>query len=471
MGVKKNAQDKPEEVKGFEEVLNDPINNLTLEETSFEEISENLEEQDDNAEAVATVDFTKIDTTVDLIFSIKNEEVNMALLEVKKKEYSALKIDGHLDKAGYDAVKLALAKLRTTRTTLIKTFKADISPVKDWLKSQGENVDKLEAKIKEIEEDLKSKKKAIDDQVEIERQRKAQEELLKSQERVNNLFSLGAIFDKFTSIYSFPYDDNLIINALQVKEFSDDEYKKELDIIQSAYDADQQRIADEKQADLDEINRIKEQGSKLNDREQALQDKQIKLRSKELYLLDADFDTDLNTFVVKGVSVTMDSIIEFDDDQWEAVIARIESNENISEAENKNETPAETKVQSPPSFGAGGSTGGYAPPGDFAEFDVPDEDPELKNPADTPEPDFKETADPGFEEESSIDDEVGPHLTEIWFTPEKPFIDIRVSKSMMRLYHPAYEELANTIDPTNIVDCGAVGEEQLMFIIYKPLQK
>lgn len=467
---------KPE-VMGFEE---DPLNGIVPEEQVQDTDSSNPDEPEEEGQSTE-LDLTKVDTTTDIVFSVNNKEVNLAIIEGKKKEYSSLEITDIYDKENYEKVRVALAELRTTRVTLGKFVKETLKPVKDWIKKQGDDAKELQDKIAEIEAPLKEKKEKIDNAVEIENERRKAEKEQKIQGRVNNLFKLGAAFDEFSSMYTFPYNEDLIFNAVQIKEFEDEEWEKEYAKIQNAFDTYQAAELKKKQDEEEELQRIKDAGTKLDAREQALQDKQIKIRSKELSLYDAEFDEEKQSFVANGVSISMDDVISLEDDAWELVIAKIESGpasvdtaSDVAPAQTTDETDKpEYKgggITGSGSFGGGfGGGATYSPPAaakDFADFE--ESETKQNDPLDNIDAEQTEQiADVEFEDESTLD----PKLTEIWFTPAKPYIDTRVSKSILRLYHPDFEELANTIAPENVIDCGRIGEENLSFIIYKPVQR
>lgn len=472
--AKKGVQASQPEIKGFEE---DPLNGIVPEDQVQDTGSSNPDEPEEEGQSTE-LDLTKVDTTTDIVFSVNNKEVNLAIIEGKKKEYSSLEITDIYDKENYEKVRVALAELRTTRVTLGKFVKETLKPVKDWIKKQGDDAKELQDKIAEIEAPLKEKKEKIDNAVEIENERRKAEKEQKIQGRVNNLFKLGAAFDEFSSMYTFPYNEDLIFNAVQIKEFEDEEWEKEYAKIQTAFDTYQAAELKKKQDEEEELQRIKDAGTKLDAREQALQDKQIKIRSKELSLYDAEFDEEKQSFVANGVSISMDDVISLEDDAWELVIAKIESGPANVETTSSVEPAQTTNENDKPEYKGGGITGSggfggrigggtYSPPDaakDFAEFE--DTETNQVDPLDNIQPEG-EITDVEFEDEIPLD--IDPKLTEIWFTPAKPYIDTRVSKSILRLYHPDFEELANTIAPENVIDCGRIGEENLSFIIYKPV--
>jgi len=109
--------------------------------------------------------------------------------------FDKLSIAGIDDKENYNKVTKAISIVRTTRTTLGKLRKED----KDYYLEAGRQIDKsynsLIELIEPIEADLKLKKEAIDNQIEAEKQRKAEEKKLKIEARAKQLIDLKFVFN------------------------------------------------------------------------------------------------------------------------------------------------------------------------------------------------------------------------------------------------------------------------------------
>ncbi len=111
-----------------------------------------------------------------------------------KEKVKDLAINGVEDKEGYAKVTEQIALARTTRTTLEKQRKAE---KEDYLNA-GRTIDSLFntliLEIEPAEEALKAKKKVIDDAIEAEKERKANEKRLKVEARSKQLIDLKFVF-------------------------------------------------------------------------------------------------------------------------------------------------------------------------------------------------------------------------------------------------------------------------------------
>ncbi len=285
------------------------------------------------------------------MFLVGDQEINKALLLKRKAETDLLVIVDATDTNGYKIVQKAVAEYRTTRTQLEKKRKENVAPVLQFMKDYKANVDELGEICSKEEAALTAKMQVIDDEKERIKKEKEEAAARKVQERINNLVQLGAVFNADQGTYSFPYDDVLFTSAVQIEDFSDTEYKEFLEEVTESHTIEQQRIADEKEAERlakvaadEEAERIRLQGIAQDEQKTALLDKQVKLRSKELKMLGFVPLDEQGDFANKQISlgVPLDYLKTMDDEKWDAFIEKLET--DIEVANQPKPEPEETPV-------------------------------------------------------------------------------------------------------------------------------
>ena len=176
-------------------------------------------------------------------FLIGEQQVNKETLLAQRDIDTKLVINGIDDKENYDkAVKLK-ASYRTTRTTLEKVRKEISKPYQEFVSDLKKKTDEL-GLICEGAEDYFA---GILDPIDKEKERIKQEKALAAQRalqaRINELFVLGAKVSG--DQYFFDYDSSIIINSLQLKEFSDEEFGEFLEDVKTAFADNEERKAEE----------------------------------------------------------------------------------------------------------------------------------------------------------------------------------------------------------------------------------
>lgn len=185
--------------------------------------------------------------------------------------FDKLSIAGIDDKEGYNKVTKAIAIVRTTRTTLGKLRKED----KDYYLEAGRQIDRsynsLIELIEPIESDLKLKKEAIDNEIEAEKQRKAEEKKLKIEARAKQLIDLKFVFNG--SGYSLR---NVTVGTGEIETITDGVWN---DFISGpATNAFNEQIAEEA-----EFQRLKEE-------EQERERIRLRTESRKQKLVDAGYE-------------------------------------------------------------------------------------------------------------------------------------------------------------------------------------
>lgn len=190
-----------------------------------------------------------IKTDQDFINSqLKKYNVTDAALADIKQRYGELSVHGPDDKAGYDAVKAAIADVRSIRTGIEKNRKE----LKDLALRYGRAVDdeakRLTSEVSQIEERLKVEKERTDKEIE---DKKNAAMLLRTQA----LIDAGFIFDG-----NFYYAGSVIIHPSKLMDYDDAAF--DLTVKKGATEVENLRRAEEDrqrqiEADRAELERLR----------------------------------------------------------------------------------------------------------------------------------------------------------------------------------------------------------------------
>lgn len=204
--------------------------------------------------------------------AIQKLDMNEAKIAEFKENYGSLQIAGLSDREGYEAVRVAIQKLRTTRTTL----EAKRKELKEPFRKAGELIDshakKYIARIEEIEKPLQSEKDKIDEEKERIRIAKEQEEQARINSRVASLFEARMSFNG--NDYSL---GDIVITPVMIKVLSEQEWTVMLERVQVAAEeikAAEALAEQERQAEIERIEREKAEEEKRLKEERYLLDKQ-----------------------------------------------------------------------------------------------------------------------------------------------------------------------------------------------------
>ena len=179
---------------------------------------------------------------------LKKYNVTDAALADIKQRYGELSVHGPDDKAGYDAVKAAIADVRSVRTGIEKKRKE----LKDLALRYGRAVDdeakRLTSEVSQIEERLKVEKERTDKEIEA---KKNAAMLLRTQA----LIDAGFIFDG-----NFYYAGSVIIHPSKLMDYDDAAF--DLTVKRGATEVENLRRAEEErqrqiEADRAELERLR----------------------------------------------------------------------------------------------------------------------------------------------------------------------------------------------------------------------
>ena len=204
-----------------------------------------MENQNQNQKDVQVVDatFQNLGESVEsrIEFEIQKFNVADATIAELKEKFKDLEISGIDDKKGMKAVNEAIGIVRTLRTGV----EAKRKDLKNFYLATGKGIDAEAKRITEllvdVENPLKEKKQAIDDEIKRIEEEKAELEQKRLDERVDQLKMSGIAFDgQFYSV------GNISVDIVTIKDLSDelfDDLKSRVER-ESALIAEQKRIAD-----------------------------------------------------------------------------------------------------------------------------------------------------------------------------------------------------------------------------------
>ena len=175
-----------------------------------------------------------------------------------KEEASKIEIKGMEDKAGYKAAKEMLSKVKKTRTSV----EAKRKDLKSEYLEIGRGIDgeakRLTDSILEIEEPLSEKIRAIDNEIQIEKERKEREAEEKLKTRVEELLSIGLEFNGMLYVRG-----NISVDIVTIKNLNDKDYevlkskiileKERLEKEEAERKAEEERIEAERKAEAERV--------------------------------------------------------------------------------------------------------------------------------------------------------------------------------------------------------------------------
>jgi hypothetical protein len=283
--------------------------------------------------AVAIVEpVTERPAFIDLIKFAKKDE-SIKIIKEKSAEYAKVKIDGIEDKANYALVAANMKQMKDDRIAFENAAYANvIDPLKKALKDYADDIDSVVEEFKAAEKLERDKKDFIDDEKKRIKKEREEAKAKAAQMRITELMVLGAKFDG--QLYTFDYDAGLLINSLQLVDFSDEEYGEFLDEVKTAFAEEQTRLHEEKlrleekeNERLLESERQRQLAQKNADESKQLNERRTNLRIKELKLLGAIKKEDGDYIVPSADNylVTLYGIESAEDRSWDELIFDLEN--------------------------------------------------------------------------------------------------------------------------------------------------
>lgn len=297
---------------------------------------------------------------IDLIKFTKKEE-SIEIIKLKRVEYDKITIAGVEDTANYKVVTANMGQMRDDRRAFENAAYANvIDPIKLALKDYAADIDAVVEEFKAGEQAERNKKDFIDSE---KKRIKAEAEEAKQKAallRVNEITTLGGVFNG--NVYLFPYDDSLLINSLQLKDFDEDEFQEFLSEVKESYASEQERVAEEarlaaqkKIDDAAEAERVKAQALVNETATKELSEKRTKLRIKELNLYGFVSDGHIYSHP-KCNSILLINIECDNDDLWDAFIELVEVDINRVPEPIVEDVPVSLPKESSPFVGGSSSS-------------------------------------------------------------------------------------------------------------------
>lgn len=204
-------------------------------------------------------------------------------------------------------------KARDQRTKLDKERLRLKKPWDDFFGRLKSATDKIGDEAKKVEDKLAAALQKKEDHEAEELRKKEEAKRIRTEERRESLRALDGVYDVNTSSVSFDFLPGVIVNQMQMMEYDDREWKNQYDIIFKAHGAEQLRIATAKEK---EENEKAEALRKLDEADERI----TNYRLKELKLEGFVFDEALQAFVKNGVTLHMQAVKGYTDDQWDESI-------------------------------------------------------------------------------------------------------------------------------------------------------
>lgn len=280
--------------------------------------------------AVAIIEpITEKPSFIELI-KFDKKEASIKIIKDKAAEYAKVKIDGVEDKVNYLVVAGNMKQMKDDRIAFENAAYANvIDPLKEALKEYAADIDAVVEEFKTAEQAERDKKKFIDDEKLRIKKEKEEAKARAAQMRITDLMVLGAKFDG--QLYTFDYDAGLLINSLQLVDFSDEEYGEFLEEVKTAFAEEQTRLHEEKlrldeeeNERLLEIERNRQLAADLKLKDKALNERVIKIREKEVKLLGLVYDGVAYYTHPTGCStIVREELENVSDELWEDLLSLV----------------------------------------------------------------------------------------------------------------------------------------------------
>lgn len=370
-------------------------------------------------------------------FFVEGKEYSLAVVdeldERAKKLIKKATPDTYENKKIWDEIfdlKQEAVKLRTIPENKRKEYS---KPVNDFLKELKSKTDKIGDAAKAVQDSLDAlltKKENWEEEKRKEEEAKIEK---RTNQRISDLYGIGGKFNPDNNSYIL--NESAVIAKIQIQEFDDEEWSELFAEYKADYEAEQKRIADEKE-------QAEKEAAELKTKADALADKQLKMRRKELDLMGAEFIG--GAWVINAVVFAPEDLVDLTFEEWEEKIELasipVEEEEIASAAETADEAEADSL---PPE----GYTSSVSAPIDPLEAIV------------------QEKVNEHVEHQNKVDGKVSITFE---FSPEQPYIEHNFAgTSLIRLFPAEYEAEATDIKKEWVLGTGGIEELGLYSITYK----
>lgn len=351
-------------------------------------------------------------------FFIDGEEYSIPRVKDMEKEAEALlkkaTPETYNSSAIWEEVKNLKNRLVKMRTTPDNKRKELSRPFQDFVKEIKSKTDAVGNAAKEVQDKLDDALTAKENhEAEIARQ-EAEAKARRTEGRKESLRALGGSYDVDSGKFSFGYTPEVVAD-MQIMEYDDPSWSNQYASIKEAYDKEQERLQKIKEQEETE----KAEALKAAE---AANEKILKLRKRILELSGFVFNEGLQSFVRGDRALHVISVVGFSDEDFDAVI---DGTEEIIQG------PA---IPSAPSVNTESQE---APKADYPKIDI------QPAPADPlGQAIAGMTGHVTSDQDSVVAEPDGAVRVSLVFYPEKPYLDIPLNRTFVRLYPDELESEA-----------------------------
>lgn len=427
----------------------------TIEEAQVLEETKNPEVQETEAQEVEVVSETT-DTTYEAKlpaipdkFIVNGNEHSLA--EVQKLDKLAAELlekatpESYEDKELWEKIDRARLDARDQRTKLEAQRKKLVKPVNDALSEFKKKTDTIGNAAKVVEDKLQSAV-TLKENWEAEQEKIRLEAIRKrTEQRKESLRELGGKYSYETDAFSFEYAPGIFINSGQLDDMTDEEWAEERSAVAEQWNEEQARLKKEKE----------ENEAKLAEAEQKTAEADAAKRQlaelREMLLLGNGYEKlDDGTYTKNGWFITESEILPL-------------SNQEFIDLTRRHNEPAA------PESGAEASP--LEPVNTPSDIDLPPVDTNVpEEPKDALDEVISGMVEQHNEHQEKVD---GVKRVVLEFTKEKPYIDVIMGKSILRITHEDYEDvsLSNIDADKEVIAKNYIEENLILSAIGTPKKK
>lgn len=367
--------------------------------------------------------------TIPDVFFIDGEEFSVAKVEEMKAEAEALlkkaTPETYSSTVIWEELKTLKNKLVKMRTTPDNKRKELTRPFNDFVKEIKAKTDAIGNAAKEIQDKLDEALIAKENHEAELARLEAEAKARRTEARKESLRLLGGMYDVDSGKFTFSYCPEVVAD-MQIMEYDDPTWENQHNVIKAEYKKEQDRLDNiKKQEEAEKLKALKEA--------EIANAQVLKLRKRLLEMSGFLFVESQQAFVKNTVALSVSDVVSFSEDDFDKAL---EDSDKQPEAE---ATPAEPVAQ----------TSTLPPPPPSAPVSDP-----LGSV-------ISQMTSQQEERVSELDGEVEVVLK---FSKEKPFIDVKLNKTFIRIYNDSLESFALAGIPQNKIKLTTRTEDnQLTF--------
>lgn len=419
----------------------------------LEETANPVKEQEvETAEVISEEGDTKYEAKLPAVpdkFIVNGNEHSLAEVEKLSKDADELITlatpETYEDKEFWDKVDRKRLDARDQRTKLESQRKKLTKPINDALSEFKKKTDTIGNAAKVVEDKLQAIVTLRDNWAEEQEKIRLEAIRKRTEQRKESLRELGGKYSYENDAFSFEYAPGIFINSGQLDDMTDEEWAEERSAVVDQWNEEQARIQKEKE----------ENDAKLAEAEQKTAEadaaKKQLAELREMLLLGNGYEKlDNGTYTKNGWFVTESEMLPL-------------SNQEFIDLTRTHNEPAviEPTPEPSPLEPVSAPSGIDLPP---VDTDVPEE------PKDALDGVISGMVEQHNEHQDKVD---GVKRVVLEFTKEKPYIDVIMGKSILRITHEDYEDvsLSNIDADKEVIAKNYIGENLILSAIGTPKKK